>query len=222
MNRSIEIIPSLLSADFSKLAEEIEKVKQADCKRLHLDVMDGHFVQNITFGPVVIESIRKRTDLYLQAHLMIERPERFIMDFSRAGVDGVIIHQEACDDFMGALREIKKQGMDAGVAVRPKISVESIKNALTELDTILIMSVEPGFGGQAYIQGSEKKIRQTKTLVEEKGVDIPIAVDGGVNIQTARLIANAGATRLIAGSAIFRGDVIKNIRALYESVGVKR
>jgi len=222
MKRAIEIIPSLLSADFAELAQEIKKVKQAGCKRLHLDVMDGHFVPNITFGPVVIESIRKRTDLYLQAHLMIEQPERFIVDFGRAGVDGVIIHQEACDDFMRALREIKKQGMDAGVALRPKIPVESIKNELTELDTILIMSVEPGFGGQAYIEGSEKKIKQTKILLEENGIDIPIAVDGGVNIQTARLIANAGATRLIAGSAVFRGDVIKNIRALYESVGVKR
>lgn len=218
MKRAIEIIPSLLSADFAELAQEIRKVKQAGCKRLHLDVMDGHFVPNITFGPVVIESIRKRTDLYLQAHLMIEQPERFIMDFSRAGVDGVIIHQEACNDFMRALREIKKQGMDAGVAVRPKIPVESIKNALTELDTILIMSVEPGFGGQVYIKDSEKKIQQTQALLQEKGVDIPIAVDGGVNVQTARLISSAGATRLIAGSAVFSGDVIKNIQALYDSM----
>jgi len=222
MKKTIEIIPSLLSADFAELAQDIKKVELAGCKRLHLDVMDGHFVPNITFGPVVIESIRRRTNLYLQAHLMIEQPERFIVDFKRAGVDGVIIHQKVCGDFIKVLRKIKKQGMDAGVALRPKTAVESIRNALTELDTILIMSVEPGFGGQVYIKDSEKKIKQTKALLEEKGVDIPIAVDGGVNIQTARLIANAGATRLIAGSAVFTGNVIKNIKALYESMGVKR
>ncbi len=222
MKRAIEIIPSLLSADFAELAQEIKKVEQAGCKRLHLDVMDGHFVPNITFGPVVVASIRRRTDLYLQAHLMIHQPEEFIAHFKRAGVDGVIIHQEACSDFITTLREIRKQGMDAGVALRPKTPVASIKNALTELDSILIMSVEPGFGGQVYITGSEKKIKQTKALLQEKGVDIPIAVDGGVNIQTARLVVNAGATRLIAGSSVFTGDVIKNIKALYASTEEQR
>jgi len=222
MSKAAEIIPSLLSADFTKLAEEIGKVEDAGCKRIHLDVMDGHFVPNITFGPIVIEAIRKSTRLYLQAHLMIEHPEQFIYDFKRAGVDGVIIHQEVCSDFLGALREIKKRGMHVGVALRPKTPVESIKDVIKDLDMILIMTVEPGFGGQTYIKGSEEKIIHIKTLLDEMKIDIPIAVDGGVNTQTAPLIMKAGATRLIAGSVIFNGDVVENINALYRSIGIER
>jgi len=221
MNRSVEIIPSLLSADFAELSEEIKKIEHAGCKRIHLDVMDGHFVPNITFGPVVIEAIRKRTELYLQVHLMIEKPERFVDDFKQAGVNGIIIHQEVCCNFLQTLKEIKQKGMHAGVALRPKTPVESITDALKELDMILIMSVEPGFGGQAYIKGSEEKIMHMKGLLNKINIDIPIAVDGGVNTQTAPLIAKAGATRLIAGSAIFKGDVSQNIKALYESVGIE-
>lgn len=222
MKHTPEIIPSLLSADFAILEKEIRMVEKAGCKKLHLDVMDGHFVPNITFGPVVIESIRKRTDLYLLAHLMIERPERFIKQFRRAGVNGVIIHQEVCSDFLNALKQIRKEGMQTGVALKPKTPIETIKDALTDLDTILIMSVEPGFGNQTYIKGSEEKIRQAKVLLQEKGVDIPIAVDGGINTHTAPLVVEAGATRLVAGSAIFAGDVVKNIKTLYKSIGVEK
>lgn len=222
MKHTPEIIPSLLSADFAILEKEIRMVEKAGCKKLHLDVMDGHFVPNITFGPVVIESIRKRTDLYLLAHLMIERPERFIKQFMHAGVNGVIIHQEVCSDFLNALKQIRKEGMQTGVALKPETPIETIKDALTDLDTILIMSVEPGFGNQTYIKGSEEKIRQAKVLLQEKGVDIPIAVDGGINTHTAPLVVEAGATRLVAGSAIFAGDVVKNIKTLYKSIGVKK
>ena len=217
-----EIIPSLLSADFAKLEQEIRKVEKAGCKKLHLDVMDGHFVPNITYGPVVIESIRKCTELYLLAHLMIEQPERFVQQFRRAGVNGVIIHQEACSNFLKALKQIRKEGMQAGVALKPKTPIETIKDALTELDTVLIMSVEPGFGNQTYIKGSEEKIKQAKALLEEKGIDIPIAVDGGINMHTAPIVVEAGATRLVAGSAVFAGDAVENIKTLYESIGVKK
>ncbi len=222
MNKSIEIIPSLLSADFAELAEEIKKIERAGCERLHLDVMDGHFVPNITFGPAVIESIRKRTVLYLQAHLMIEKPGRFVEDFKRVGVDCIIVHQEVCGNFLKVLQDIRKNGMHAGVALRPKTSVDSIKDALKDLDMILIMAVEPGFGGQAYLEGSEKKIARMKALLDEMHVDIPIVVDGGVTIKTAPLIVKAGATRLVAGSSIFKGDIINNIKALRASVRIKK
>jgi len=221
MQKGIEILPSLLSADFAVLADEIKKVEEAGCKRLHLDVMDGRFVPNITIGPVVVKAIRRRTKLFLDAHLMIEQPQKYIMDFKRAGVDAITIHQEACDDFLHTVKEIKKLGLFAGVALRPKTPLDTIKDVVQEVDLILIMTVEPGFGGQDYIAGSEEKIMQARSLLKEKGLDIPIQVDGGINTETAPLVARAGATQLVAGNAVFGGDVVGNIKALYESVGIK-
>lgn len=213
MNK-IEVVPSLLSADFAVLGEEIRKVEKAGCKRLHLDVMDGHFVPNISFGPVVIKAVRRRTKLYLQVHLMIDQPEKYLRDFKDAGVNCLIIHQETCCDFRKTLRKIKSLGMDAGVALRPKTSLENIKALISELDMILIMTVEPGFGGQSFIKGMEKKVAQTKALLRGKNLDLPIGVDGGINLKTVPLVVNAGATLLIAGEAIFKGDVVKNIKDL--------
>jgi len=209
-----EIVPSLLSADFSALGEEIRKVEKAGCKRLHLDVMDGHFVPNISFGPVVIKAIRRKTNLYLQAHLMINQPEKYLKDFKDAGADCLIIHQEACCDYRKTLRKIKSLGMDAGVALRPNTSLENIKAVISDLDMILIMTVEPGFGGQSFIKGMEKKVAQAKTLLSGKNLDLPIGVDGSINLKTAPLVVKSGATLLIAGEAVFNGDVVKNIRAL--------
>ena len=209
-----EIVPSLLSADFSALGEEIRKVEKAGCKRLHLDVMDGHFVPNISFGPVVIKAIRRKTNLYLQAHLMINQPEKYLKDFKDAGVNCLIIHQEACCDYRKTLRKIKSLGMDAGVALRPNTSLENIKAVISDLDMILIMTVEPGFGGQSFIKGMEKKVAQAKTLLSGKNLDLPIGVDGSINLKTAPLVVKSGATLLIAGEAVFNGDVVKNIRAL--------
>lgn len=209
-----EIVPSLLSADFSALGEEIRKVEKAGCKRLHLDVMDGHFVRNITFGPVVIKAIRRRTKLYLQAHLMIDQPEKNLKDFKDAGVNCLIIHQEACCDFRKTLRKIKSLGLDVGVALRPKTPLETIKDNLQELDMILIMTVEPGFGGQPFIKGIENKITRTRNLLEEKNLRMHLGVDGGINLKTAPLVVKSGATLLIAGEAVFNGNVVKNIRAL--------
>jgi ribulose-phosphate 3-epimerase len=219
--QKVEIVPSLLSADFTALAEEIRKVKRAGCSRLHLDVMDGHFVPNITIGPVVIKAIRKRTNLYLQTHLMIEHPERYINDFQRAGSNCIIIHQETCCDFVSVIRKIKRLRVDAGIALRPKTPVSSIKDFLKELDMILIMTVEPGFGGQQFIKGMEKKIVQVKSLLKKKDLDIAIGVDGGVNVHTTPRVARAGATHLIAGSAVFHGDAVKNIKALYNALAFK-
>lgn len=212
--RKVEIVPSLLSADFSALGEEIRKIEKAGCKRLHLDVMDGHFVPNITFGPVVIKAIRRRTKLYLQAHLMIDQPEKYLKEFKKAGVDCLIIHQEACCNFRKTLRKIKSLGLDAGVALRPKTSIETIKDVLQELDIILIMTVEPGFGGQPFIKGIENKITRTRNLLEEKNLRMHLGVDGGINLKTVPLVVKSGATLLIAGEAVFNGNVVKNIRAL--------
>ena len=212
--QSIEIIPSILSADFTNLGKEIKKVERAGCLRLHLDVMDGHFVPNISIGPVVIKAIRKYTDLYLQTHLMIDHPERYVADFKRAGSDCIIIHQEACRNFRRAVEMIKGLKLKAGIALRPNTPPDTIKDIIDEMDMVLIMTVEPGFSGQTFINGSEKKVAAIKTILSQKGLDIPIGVDGGINNNTIPMVVKAGATQLIAGSAVFTGDVMKNIRIL--------
>ena len=214
--QNIEIVPSILSADFTNLGKEIKKAERAGCSRLHLDVMDGHFVPNISIGPIVVKAIRKCTDLYLQTHLMIDHPERYVADFKRAGSDCIIIHQEACRNFRRAVEMIKGLKLKAGIALRPNTPPDTIKDIIDEMDMVLIMTVEPGFGGQTFIKGSEKKVAAIKTILSQKGLDIPIGVDGGINNNTIPLVVKAGATQLIAGSAVFTGDVIKNIRILRE------
>ena len=216
--QSIEIIPSILSADFTNLGKEIKKVERAGCSRLHLDVMDGHFVPNISIGPAVIKAIRKYTDLYLQTHLMIDNPERYVADFKRAGSDCIIIHQEACRNFRRAVEMIKGLKLKAGIALRPNTPPDTIKDIIDEMDIVLIMTVEPGFSGQTFIKGSEKKVAAIKTMLDQKDLDISIGVDGGINNNTIPLVVKAGATQLIAGSAVFTGDIMKNIRILRERV----
>ncbi len=215
-----EIVPSLLSADFSALSEDIKKVEKAGCQRLHLDVMDGHFVPNITFGPVVIKAIRKRTRLYLQTHLMIEHPENYLNEFRKAGADCLIVHQEACCNFQKTLRKIKSLGLDAGVALRPKTPVETIEHILRELSLILIMTVEPGFGGQPFIRGLEKKVAQARASLGKRNSKTLIGVDGGINLKTAPLVVKNGADLLIAGEAIFKGNPEKNIKELYKRIKI--
>jgi ribulose-phosphate 3-epimerase len=164
----------------------------------------------------VIKAVRKYTDLYLQTHLMIDNPERYVADFKRAGSDYIIIHQEACRNFRKALEMIKGLKVRAGIALRPNTPPDTIKDIIDEMDMVLIMTVEPGFGGQTFIKGSEKKVAAIKTILSQKGLDIPIGVDGGINNNTIPLVVKAGATQLIAGSAVFTGDVMKNIRILRE------
>jgi ribulose-phosphate 3-epimerase len=214
--QNMEIVPSILSADFTNLGREIKKVEKAGCSYLHLDVMDGHFVPNITIGPVVIKAIRKYTNLYLQTHLMIDHPERYIADFKRAGSDCIIIHREACRNFRKALEMIKNLKVKAGISLRPKTPTDTIKDIIDKVDMVLVMTVEPGFGGQTFIRGSEKKVTAVKTMLYQKGIDIPVGVDGGINNSTIPLVVKAGAIHLIAGSAVFNGDVIKNICNLRE------
>jgi ribulose-phosphate 3-epimerase len=211
----IEILPSLLAADFSDLRGQIRKIEAAGCSKLHLDIMDGHFVPNLTFGPALIRSIRKVSTLFFQAHLMIDRPERYIETFKRAGVDGIIIHEEACCNFRDTLKTIKAFKLKAGITLKPRTPVSSLENVVKGLDYILIMSVEPGFSGQAFIKGTERKIMRARELLRNKGLNVMIGVDGGLNLKTIGKVVRAGADELICGEAVFAGDIIKNIKSLY-------
>lgn len=217
-NNQVEIAPSLLSADFARLAEEIRRVESAGCRVLHLDVMDGHFVPNLTIGPVVAKSIRKATTLRLGAHLMIEEPERYLKAFAGAGVDEITIHREIAADFVAVIREIKGLGLRAGVSTRPATPVREIVPALPYVDLVLVMSVEPGFGGQAFLPGSEERIAETRRLADQTGRPITVAVDGGITVETAPRAVRAGAGELIAGSAVFTGNILENIAALRASI----
>ncbi len=214
-NEKIEILPSLLAADFSDLRGQIRKIEAAGCSKLHLDIMDGSFVPNITFGPELIKSIRKISGLFFQAHLMIDRPERYIEAFKRAGVDGIIIHEESCSNFGNTLKEIKAMRLKAGITLKPRTPVYSIEDVVKGLDYILIMSVEPGFSGQTFIKGSERKIIQARELVRSKGINVAIGVDGGINLKTVGQVVRAGANELICGEAVFSGNIVKNIKSLY-------
>lgn len=205
----------MLAANFSDLRGQIRKIEAAGCSKLHLDIMDGNFVPNITFGPALIRSIRKISELFFQAHLMIDRPERYLETFKRAGVDGIIIHEESCCNFRSTLKAIKALKLKAGIALKPRTPVHRIKNVVKDLDYILIMSVEPGFSGQTFIKSSERKIMQTRELLRNRGINLTIGVDGGINLKTIGQVVRAGANELICGEAAFSGDIVKNIKSLY-------
>ncbi|HTY79679.1 MAG TPA: ribulose-phosphate 3-epimerase [Candidatus Bathyarchaeia archaeon] len=209
----MKIAPSILSADFAALGDAIALVEGGGADMIHVDVMDGRFVPNLTIGPCVIESIRKRTRLPLDAHLMIVEPERYIEDFVRAGADLLTVHVEACPHLHRTLQQIREAGAKAGVALNPSTPPEAIEWVLDSLDLILVMSVNPGFGGQSFIPSSLAKVRQIRTLVGARPIDV--SVDGGVNHDRAGALAKAGATALVAGSAIFgAADPAKAVRDL--------
>ncbi|MBI4368120.1 MAG: ribulose-phosphate 3-epimerase [Candidatus Omnitrophica bacterium] len=193
------IAPSILSADFGRLADEIAEVDQGGCDWIHVDVMDGHFVPNLTIGPPVIRWIRKATRLPLDVHLMIEEPIRYIGDFREAGSDWMTIHVEACQDVSGTLKEIKSRGAKAGISIRPKTDVAALEPYLSSVDLILVMTVEPGFGGQVFMPEMLDKVRSLRSKFSGY-----ISIDGGINVETARQAAQAGADVFVAGSAIFK------------------
>lgn len=209
--QKVLIAPSLLSCDFSRLQSEIEEVERGGCDWLHVDVMDGHFVPNLTIGPVVIRAIRKCTRLPLDVHLMIEEPLRYLEAFREAGADGLTVHVEACQDTPQTLQAIRKLGAQAGISLRPKTPVEKIFPFLGELDLVLVMTVEPGFGGQRFMPEMLAKIRALRPRFQGK-----ISVDGGIDRQTAPQAIASGADILVAGSAIFgqkdRTQAIKDLR----------
>lgn len=199
----IKIAPSILSADFSKLGEEIKDVEKGGADYIHVDVMDGHFVPNITIGPLIVESIRPITELPLDVHLMIENPDQYIEAFAKAGADYITVHAEACKHLHRTIHLIKSFGVKAGVVLNPASPVEWIEPILPDVDMVLLMTVNPGFGGQKFISSVLPKIRRVKELADEKGLQLEIEVDGGVNEETAPLCIEAGATVLVAGSAVF-------------------
>ena len=197
----MKIAPSILSADFAALGEAIARVEAAGADLLHVDVMDGHFVPNLTIGPPVIESVRKRTRLPLDVHLMIEEPERWVETYVKAGADYVTVHAEACAHLERALAMIREAGARAGVALNPSTPPEVLQYVLDDLDLVLVMSVNPGFGGQSFIPTAYEKIRRLRAMLADRPV--LISVDGGVKTDNAGLLAQAGADVLVAGSAVF-------------------
>ncbi|MDQ0230579.1 ribulose-phosphate 3-epimerase [Metabacillus malikii] len=199
----IKIAPSILSANFAKLGEEIKDVENGGADYIHVDVMDGHFVPNITIGPLIVEAIRPITNLPLDVHLMIDNPDLYIEDFVRAGADIITVHVEACKHLHRTIQLIKSTGIKAGVVLNPHTPIESIIHVLEDVDMVLLMTVNPGFGGQAFIPKVLEKIEQLATIIKEKQLSIDIEVDGGVNEITAKQCVEAGANVLVAGSAIY-------------------
>ncbi|WP_042456268.1 ribulose-phosphate 3-epimerase [Neobacillus dielmonensis] len=199
----VKIAPSILSADFSKLGMEITAVEKAGADYIHIDVMDGHFVPNITIGPLIVEAIRPITKLPLDVHLMIENPDQYIQAFAEAGADYLTVHVETCRHLHRTIQNIKSTGVKAGVVLNPATPVETIQHIIKDVDMVLLMSVNPGFGGQQFIPEVLPKISKVKELAEQKGANIEIEIDGGVNPQTAKQCIEAGATVLVAGSAIY-------------------
>jgi len=202
----VKIAPSILSADFSKLGEEILAVEEGGADYIHIDVMDGHFVPNITIGPLIVEAIRPITKLPLDVHLMIENPDQYIEAFAKAGADYITVHVEACRHLHRTIQSIKSFGIKAGVVLNPATPVETIQHVIGDIDMVLLMSVNPGFGGQAFIPEVLPKIRKVKEMAEQKGVNLEIEIDGGVNPETAKQCMEAGANVLVAGSAIYNQD----------------
>lgn len=199
----VKIAPSILSADFSKLGEEIKDVERGGADYIHVDVMDGHFVPNITIGPLIVDAIRPITKLPLDVHLMIEDPDSYIEAFANAGADYITVHAEACRHLHRTVHFIKSFGVKAGVVLNPATPVNMIEHVIEDIDMVLLMSVNPGFGGQKFIPSVLPKIAAVKKLADAKGLNIEIEVDGGVNEETAQLCIEAGANVLVAGSAIY-------------------
>ncbi|MFW5864253.1 MAG: ribulose-phosphate 3-epimerase [bacterium] len=217
--RVLTMAPSILSANFASLAQELRKMARAKCYWTHLDIMDGHFVPNITFGPPAVESIRKVSSrLFLDAHLMIEDPMKYYERFAEAGADLINIHAEVVEDLPKALKKIKKAGVRVGVTLKPKTPVKAVKPVLDIVDMVLVMTVEPGFGGQSMMPNTLSKVRHLARRRARKGYNFLIQVDGGINEKTAGLAVAAGANVLVAGSAIFgSGNIAQNISNLTDA-----
>jgi ribulose-phosphate 3-epimerase len=212
----IEVVPSILSADVGRLAEQVKEAEAAGADRIQVDVMDGHFVPNLTFGPLVVEAVRRATSLPIEAHLMVERPEAFVEAFAEAGATLIEVQVEATTSLYRTLQTIKELGARAGVAINPATPVEDLREVLPYIDLVNVMTVEPGFGGQKFIPHSPEKIRRLRVLSS----DVEIEVDGGIDARTAPLVVAAGATVLVAGNSVYgyKGGVAAGIKAIRESL----
>ena len=216
----IKISPSILSADFTRLAEQVREAEEAGVDYIHVDVMDGHFVPNITIGPMIVKALRPVTKLPLDVHLMIENPELYIEDFSKAGADIITVHQEATPHLHSTIQQIHDLGLRAGVSINPSTSVSTLDEIICEVDLVLVMSVNPGFGGQSYINSCTSKIRKVRAMLDDCGSSADLEVDGGVNVDTVKEVIGAGANAFVAGSAIFndKSSVAENVSALREKI----
>ena len=203
----IKIAPSILSADFSRLGQQVAEATQGGADYIHVDIMDGHFVPNLTIGPLVVQAIRPCTDLPLDVHMMVTEPERFVVQFADAGADIITVHAEACAHLRRVVQQIKDAGSKAGVAISPATPVSAVEEVLPELDQVLVMTVNPGFGGQAFIDATVDKIGRMRALLHQRGLSADLEVDGGINAETAKVAVQSGATVLVAGSAVYRDDV---------------
>ena len=213
-----QLCPSILSADFNRLGEQIKILEREGVKWLHIDVMDGDSVPSISFGMPVIRSIRKESDLSFDDHLMVSAPERYIQDFVDCGADSITVHAEACEDLERAIELIHDAGVKAGISIKPATPVNDISHLLEDVDMVLVMTVQPGFGGQKYIEDCTEKIRELRELIEEDDLDVDIQVDGGINEDTLETVIRAGANLLVAGSYVFKGDLASNVRKINEKM----
>ena len=214
----IELAPSILSADFARLADQVRAAAEGGGTVIHVDVMDGHFVPNITIGPPVVKSLRKATELPLDCHLMIENPDQFIPEFAEAGADWISVHQEACEHLNRTLQLIRSHDVLAGVVINPATPVETLSEVLDIVDHVLVMSVNPGFGGQKFIPGAVGKIKRLAELRVQRGLSYRIEVDGGIDLETVADVVRAGAEILVAGNAVFgRGDPKSNAQKLLKT-----
>lgn len=210
----IKLAPSILSADFARLLEDVKKVEKAGCEYLHIDVMDGHFVPNITLGPAIVKSLRKDVNMVFDTHLMIENPDDYIKDFVDAGSDLIVVHAEACRHLHRTIQNIKSYNVKVGVALNPATSIESIKHIIEDVDMVLIMTVNPGFGGQSFIESMLEKIKELKQLIDDKNLNVDIQVDGGIKPDNIHKVVEAGANIIVAGSAIFNSENIEETVSL--------
>lgn len=205
--------PSILAADVSRLGDELVSVSEAGADYIHIDIMDGMFVQNISFGVPVVEGLRKCVDTFFDVHLMVHEPIRYIRDFAEAGADGITVHAEACEDLKATLEEIKNHGKKAAVSIKPRTDIESILPFLSDVYMVLVMTVEPGYGGQKIRKDTFEKIARLRKYINENDLEVDIEVDGGVDLENLHEVLDAGANVVVSGTKVFHGDVAENVRA---------